>query len=207
MGLKHAIHTLVRRDASPAHETKAGPAAKPNNESFKSIRNFVYVFVHRNDSAAAVEGNDTEQDALTQRDLRRFPGGYQLGEYHLHHTGGSRVRSQRGAVTVLCHQSMVHIDDLAPAPLACITSTPMKFDSGKWLESLLLTSRVVTILVNCGDDDEQPRPVSQPDISATAFRNGNKVKEKYLWEAPEEDYELHEVEFRARERKKPISWS
>ncbi|KAI7781929.1 hypothetical protein LA080_013994 [Diaporthe eres] len=136
MGLKHAIHTLVRRDASPAHETKAGPAAKSNNESFKSIRNFVYVFVHRNDSAA-VEENDTEQDALTHRDLRRFPGGYQL--------------------------------------------------------------------VNFGNDDE-PRPVSQPDLSSTAFRNGNKVKERYLWEVPEEDYELHEVEFRARERKKPISW-
>lgn len=80
MGLKHAIHTLVRRDASTAHETKSGPAARPN-ESFRSIRNFVYVFVHRNDSAAAEE-NDTEQDALTQRDLRRFPGGYQLGEHH-----------------------------------------------------------------------------------------------------------------------------
>lgn len=98
MGLKHAIHTLVRRDASPAHETKAGPAAKSNNESFKSIRNFVYVFVHRNDSAA-VEENDTEQDALTHRDLRRFPGGYQLGEHHLGHTGGSRVLPQRGAIT------------------------------------------------------------------------------------------------------------
>lgn len=90
MGLKHAIHTLVRRDASPAHETKAGPAAKSNNESFKSTRNFVYVFVHRNDSAA-VDENDTEQDALTHRDLRRFPGGYQLGEHHLCHTGRSRV--------------------------------------------------------------------------------------------------------------------
>lgn len=80
MGLKHAISTLVRRDSSPAHETKAGPAAKSNNESFKSIRNFVYVFVHRNDSAAA-EDNDTEQDSLTHHDLRRFPGGYQIGEH------------------------------------------------------------------------------------------------------------------------------
>lgn len=101
MGLKHAIHTLVRRDASPAHETKAGPAAKSNNESFRSIRNFVYVFVHRNDSAAAVEENDTEQDALTQRDLRRFPGGYQLGEHHLHQTGRYRVPPQRGAMATL----------------------------------------------------------------------------------------------------------
>lgn len=102
---------------------------------------------------------------------------------------------------------MAHIECLASALLACFSSTPMKFNSRKWLESSLLTLRVVTILVNCGDDDEQPRPVSQPDISASAFRNGNKIKEKYLWEAPEEDYELHEVEFRARERKKPISWS
>lgn len=94
MGLKHVIHTLVRRDASPAHETGAGPAAKSNNESFKSIRNFVYVFVHRNDSVAAEE-DDTEKDALTQRDLRRFPGGYQLGEqHHLDHTGVPQVLPQ-----------------------------------------------------------------------------------------------------------------
>lgn len=93
MGLKHAIFTLVRRDASPAHETKAGPAAKSNNESFKSIRNFVYVFAHRNDSAAADE-DDNEKDALAHRDLRRFPGGYQLGEYHLHQVGSSQVLLQ-----------------------------------------------------------------------------------------------------------------
>lgn len=88
MGLKHAIYTLVRRDASPAHETKAGPSAKSNNESFKSIRNFVYVFVHRKDSAAADE-DDNEKDALTRRDLRRFPGGYQLGEHQLHRVASS----------------------------------------------------------------------------------------------------------------------
>lgn len=82
MGLKHhAIHILVRRDASPVHETKTGPAAK-SNESFNSIRNFVYFLVHRNDSATAEE-NDSEQDALTQRDFRRFPGGYQFGEQRL----------------------------------------------------------------------------------------------------------------------------
>lgn len=99
MGLKHAIHTLVRRDASPAHETKADPAAK-SNESFKSIRNFVYVFVHRNDSIAADE-NDVEQDVLTQRDLRRFPGGYQMGEHCLDLIGGPNVPLQQQAMTAI----------------------------------------------------------------------------------------------------------
>lgn len=98
MGLKHAIHTLVHRDASPAHETKAGPAAK-SNESFKSIRNFVYVFVHRNDSTTAEE-NDAEQDALTHHDLRRFPGGYQIGEHCLDLSGGLHVLLQQEAMAV-----------------------------------------------------------------------------------------------------------
>ncbi|POS78405.1 hypothetical protein DHEL01_v203197 [Diaporthe helianthi] len=83
MGLKHAISTLVHRDSSPANETtvKEGTAAKSSNESFKSIRNLICLFVHRNDPAAApAEENETEQDALTHRyhDLRRFPGGYQI---------------------------------------------------------------------------------------------------------------------------------
>ncbi|KAJ0119513.1 hypothetical protein J7T55_013715 [Diaporthe amygdali] len=75
--LPRAPDIVIHRDAPPAHENKAGPV-KPS-ESFKSIRNFVYVFVHRNDSAA-IEEHDTEHDALTHHDLRRFPGGYQIGE-------------------------------------------------------------------------------------------------------------------------------
>jgi hypothetical protein len=86
MGLKHAIHTLVRRDTPPA--------AKSNNESFnKSIRNFVYGFVHRNYSTATdheadheEHDGDTKQDVPTPHvhvhDLRRFPGGYQIGEHY-----------------------------------------------------------------------------------------------------------------------------
>lgn len=102
MGLKHAIHTLVHRDAPPAHENKAGPV-KPS-ESFKSIRNFVHVFVHRNDSAV-IEEHDTEKDALTHHDLRRFPGGYQIGEWR----PGQRGRTSSDPST------STHIRFLAPS--------------------------------------------------------------------------------------------
>lgn len=81
----------------------------------------------------------------------------------------------------------------------------MQPDSATELGPRPLTLCNVTILVNCGDDEE-PRRVSQPDASASAISQGRKIKEKHLWETPEDEYELHEVGLRARDRKKPISW-
>lgn len=81
----------------------------------------------------------------------------------------------------------------------------MESNSFICLVSSLLTLCNVLIIVNCGDDDER-RPVSQPEASGSALGQGRKVKEKYLWEVPEDEYELHEVGLRPRDRKKPISW-